>query len=122
MTDTAGLLLAVEVTAANEQDHAVLPRLLEAAKKHCPDIAKVWADKGYTGPATRELAAKTGIDIEIVSGPKPPPGAGFLVQPRRWVVERTHAWINATGAWSANGKPPSKPTPGSSSSARSRSC
>lgn len=94
LTDTAGLLLAVEVTAANEQDRAVLPRLLDAAKKHCPGIAKVWADKGYTGPATRELSAKTGIDIEIVSGPKPPPGTGFLVQPRRWVVERTHAWIN----------------------------
>ena len=45
-------------------------------------------------PATRELADQTGIDIEIVSGPKPPPGSGFLVQPRRWGVERTHAWIN----------------------------
>ncbi|MEI2718318.1 MAG: transposase [Candidatus Nanopelagicales bacterium] len=77
-----------------EQDPAVLPRLLDAAKKHCPGIAKVWADKGYTGPATRQLAAKTGIDIEIVTGPKPPPGSGFLVQPRRRVVERTHAWIN----------------------------
>ena len=94
LTDTTGLLLAVEVTAANEQDRAVLRRLLAAAKTSCPNIAKVWADKGYTGPATRELAEQTGIDIEIVSVPKPPPASGFLVQPRRWVVERTHAWIN----------------------------
>ena len=94
LTDTTILLLAVEVTAANEQDRAVLRRLLAAAKTNCPNIAKVWADKGYTGPATRELAEQTGIDIEIVSGPKPPPGSGFLVQPRRWGVERTHAWIN----------------------------
>lgn len=94
LTDTSGPLLAVEVTPANEQDRAVLPRLLDAAKAHCPGITKVWADKGYTGPATRDLAVKTGVDIEIVTGPKPPPGTGFLVQARQWVVERTHAWIN----------------------------
>lgn len=38
------------------------------------------------------LAATTGIDIHIVSGPKDQ--TGFKVQPRRWVVGRTHAWIN----------------------------
>jgi len=94
LTDTTGLLLAVEVTAADTQDRTVLPRLLKNASASCPGIRKIWADKGYTGPATRELAEQTGIDIEIVSGSKPPPGSGFLVQPRRWVVERTHAWIN----------------------------
>lgn len=41
------------------------------------------------------------IDIEIVTGPKPPPGTGFLVQPRRWVVERTHAPPLATLAGGA---------------------
>jgi len=94
LTDTTGLLLAVEVTAADTHDRAVLPNLLKAAAPSCPGIRKGWEDKGYSGPATRELTEQTGIDIEIVSGPKPPPGTGFLVQSRRWVVERTHAWIN----------------------------
>ena len=94
LTDTAGLLPAVEVTAAGEQDRTAPPRHLDAAKKHCPGIAKMRADKGHTGPATPDLAATTGIDIENVTGPKPPPGSGFLDQPRRWAVERTHAWIN----------------------------
>ena len=53
---------------------------------------RVWADKGYTGTAPAGAAAKAGIDLEIVSGPKPT--NGFVVQPRRWVVERTNGWIN----------------------------
>ena len=92
LVDSGGLLLSVEVTAADVQDRAILPGLIKAAKKHCPDLTKIWADKGYTGPTTRELATTTGIDIDIVSGPKDQ--TGFKVQPRRWVVERTHAWIN----------------------------
>lgn len=92
VVDSGGLLLSVEVTAADVQDRAILPGLIASAKKHCPDITKIWADKGYTGPTTRALATTTGIDIDIVSGPKDQ--AGFKVQPRRWVVERTHAWIN----------------------------
>jgi len=122
LTDTGGLLLAVEVTAANEQDRVVLPRLLDAAKRSCPGIAKVWADKGYSGPATPDLAARTGIDIEIVSGPKPPPGTGFIVQPRRWVVERTHAWINRNRRKVRQWEATLEATPASSSSARSPSC
>lgn len=83
LTDTTALLLAVEVTAADTQDRAVLRRPLKAAATSCPGIRKVWAHKGYTRPATRELADQTGIDIDIVSRPKPPPGSGFLAQPRR---------------------------------------
>lgn len=49
--------------------------------------------QGLHGPATREPAANPSIDIETVTGPKPPPVTGFLVQPRRWVVEHTHARI-----------------------------
>jgi len=55
-------------------------------------VTKVWADKGYTGTAPAEAAAKAGIDLDIVCGPKPT--NGFVVQPRRWVVERTNGWIN----------------------------
>ena len=76
VADTAGLLL------------------LESAKGQCPGIARVWPDRGSTGPATREPAAKSGIDIEIVPGPKPPPGTLFVVQPRRRAAGRTRARIN----------------------------
>jgi transposase len=42
--------------------------------------------------AVVDTAAKAGVTVDIVSGPKP--GRGFIVQPRRWVVERTNGWIN----------------------------
>ncbi|WP_265521179.1 transposase [Oerskovia flava] len=55
-------------------------------------MARVWADKGYTGQAPADAATKAGIDLEIDSGPKPV--GGYIVQPRRWDVERTNGWIN----------------------------
>ena len=55
-------------------------------------MAHVWADKGYTGQAPAQAAASAGIKHEIVSGSKPV--SGFVVHPRRWVVERTNGWIN----------------------------
>jgi len=90
LVDTTGNLLAVHVTPANIQDRAAFADLLTAADT--TTITKVWADKGYTGTAPAEAATKAGIDLEIVCGPKPV--GGFVVQPRRWVVERTNGWIN----------------------------
>lgn len=55
-------------------------------------MRKVWLDKGYTGQAVAQAARRHGVDVEVVSGPKP--AGGFTVQPRRWVVERTNGWIN----------------------------
>jgi transposase len=88
--DTTGLLLAVHVTPANIQDRAAFSDLLTACDTKT--ITKVWADKGYTGTAPADAATKAGIDLDIVCGPKPT--GGFVVQPRRWVVERTNGWIN----------------------------
>ena len=48
-------------------------------------------DQGYTGSNVADAAAKAGVRVDVVSGPKP--GRGFIVQPRRWVVERTNGWI-----------------------------
>ncbi|WP_165399874.1 IS5 family transposase [Xylanimonas ulmi] len=90
LVDTAGRLLAAHVTAANVQDRAAFADLL--TKNPCPSVTHVWADKGYTGQAPATAAAAAGIELEIVSGPKPV--GGFVVQPRRWVVERTNGWIN----------------------------
>lgn len=90
LVDTAGRLLAAHVTAASVQDRAAFAALL--TKNPCPSVAHVWADKGYTGQAPADAATAAGIELEIVCGPKPV--GGFVVQPRRWVVERTNGWIN----------------------------
>jgi transposase len=82
----------VVVTEADMQDRAAFPKLLSKAKRVAPTITHVWVDKGYTGPTVADAAAKAGITVEIVSGPKP--GHGFIVQSRRWVVERINGWIN----------------------------
>ena len=93
LVDTTGLLLGVHATPANVQDRAAFADLLTVSD--CATVRKVWADKGYTGnaPATTATTATTaGIKLDIVSGPKPTDG--FIVQPRRWVVERTNGCIN----------------------------
>ena len=74
------------------QDRAAFPKLLPKTKRVAPSIAHVWLDKGYTGSTVADAATKAGVSVDIVSGPKP--GTGFIVQPRRWVIERTNGSIN----------------------------
>jgi transposase len=92
LVDSAGILVTAVVTEANVHDRAEFPKLLRKAKRDAPTNTHVWVDKGYTGSAVAAAAAKAGVSVEIVSGPKP--GHGFIVQPRRWVVGRTNGWIN----------------------------
>ncbi len=92
LVDTTGVLVAAVVTAADVQDRAAFPKLLRKAKPIAPTISHVWADKGYTGQAVTAAADQAGVTVDVVSGPKP--GHRFIVQPRRWVVERTNGWIN----------------------------
>lgn len=92
LVDSAGMLVAAVVTAANVQDRAAFPALLRQAKRIAPTIAHIWLDKGYTGATVAQAAQRAGVSVDIVSGPKP--ASGFRVQPRRWVVERTNGWIN----------------------------
>jgi transposase len=68
------------------------PKLLAQAKRIAPTTTHVWVDKGYTGSTVADAAAKAAVTVDVVSGPKP--GRGFIVQPRRWVVEPTNGWIN----------------------------
>ncbi|RBQ13983.1 IS5 family transposase [Spongiactinospora rosea] len=89
-TDTLGLLLAVVVTAASVQDSAAGTRLLDQVATGHPAIAKAWIDGSYR-PYFIEHAAARGIDAQIV--PRDPRVRGFLVLPRRWVVERTFGWL-----------------------------
>jgi putative transposase len=91
VVDTEGFVLKAFVTEANYQDGTVASWLVTWLTKHFPRLAKIWADRAYRGRFVDEAAAH-GIDVEIV---EPQPGQkGFQVQPRRWVVERTFAWLS----------------------------
>ena len=93
LVDTLGLLIAVAVSAANvpDRDGAVILLLRAGARGTRPALA--WADHGYSGAAwiawCREVL---GTVIKIVEQPRDQ--KGFQVLPRRWVVERTNAWIS----------------------------
>jgi len=90
--DTEGLLIAVQVTAANVQDHHQVYSLVEVGKQRAPRLTRVWVDEGYQGNevATR-IAQELQVALTIV--PKPIGRKGFTLLPRRWVVERTFAWL-----------------------------
>ena len=90
--DSSGVLVAAVVTPADVRDRAAFPTLLRKAKHIAPTITHVLVDKAYTGQSVAGAAAKPGVTVDIVSGPKP--GRGLIVQARRWVVERTNGWIN----------------------------
>jgi transposase len=92
LVDTLGLLIGVVVTAADAQDRAGAAVLLKRARaRGRRRLALIWGDKAYNGDwrhwAQRELAVTVEV-VEQAEGQK-----GFQVLPRRWVVERTHAWI-----------------------------
>ena len=89
--DTLGLLLAAHVTPANEQERAQVQKLAEAvqeATQHSVEIAYV--DQGYTGDEPKQAAKAAGIELMVVKLPEAK--KGFVLLPRRWVVERSFAW------------------------------
>jgi transposase len=89
--DTLGHLLALHVTAASEQDRAQVERLAEEVQQitgHNVELAYV--DQGYTGQAAAEAATRHGIQLEVVKHTAAK--RGFVLLPRRWVVERSFAW------------------------------
>ncbi|MBA2512302.1 MAG: IS5 family transposase [Rubrobacteraceae bacterium] len=89
--DTLGHLLALRVTPATEQDRAQVGALAEAVQQATGENVEVaYVDRGYTGEEASEAAEAHGIRLEVVKHP----GAkkGFVLLPRRWVVERSFAW------------------------------
>jgi transposase len=91
--DTEGLMLSVEVTAASANDKAAAYGLVERAAERSPRLKKLWADGAYVSGPLAEHAEARGIDFEVVGRPEGAPERGFVVIPRRWVVERTFAWL-----------------------------
>jgi transposase len=88
--DTTGLVLDVVITAASVQDRAAARPLLWNAHRACRHVRLVWADAGYTSKLAA-WAAATKMTLQIVSRREP---HAFEVLPRRWVAERTFAWIS----------------------------
>lgn len=114
LVDTQGLLLAVKVHTASLADCVGAPQLLQGQHTRFPRISHLFADKGYRGLLLDWIKQELGWTTEIVPKPEnasqpegkwvwvnarpvwkpaPKPKAGFQVQRKRWVVERTLAWL-----------------------------
>jgi len=90
--DTLGLLLTLYVTAADEQDRAVVGQLAQQVQDVTGETVEVvFVDQGYTGESAEQAAAEHGIRLEVVK--LPDAKRGFVLLPRRWVVERSFAWL-----------------------------
>lgn len=107
MVDTEGLLLRVVVHAADMQDRDGGVLVLTAPLADCPRLCHLWVDAGYRGRFVDWVETTLTWSVEVVQhwwtgvravwvaeGAAPPTiPAGFHVLPRRWVVERTFAWL-----------------------------
>lgn len=108
VVDTLGLLLAVTVTAASVQDRDAAAEVVARACTKVPGLKKLYTDSAYGGQCAQAIEQTHGISVEVVRHPgnrstgtwqdaQQPlwpevVATGFVVQAKRWVVERTHAW------------------------------
>ena len=111
VVDTLGLLLAVSVTAASVQDRDGAHPVVETALEKYPSIQTLFADSGYAGQCAQTISQRHDIEVQVVRHPankkvgrwqhpdqpdlftvQADPD-GFVVLAKRWVVERTHAWV-----------------------------
>ena len=86
ITDSIGLMLKIEVHSAGIQDRDGAAFVFEKITRRFPFIEKFFADAGYQGPRVANIAPRP---VEIIKRTD----TGFVVLPKRWVVERTFAWI-----------------------------
>ena len=90
--DTLGNLLALKVTPANEQEREHVAELAAAVQKASDyNVEVAFVDQGYTGDEPAKEAAAQCIKLEVVKHHEAK--RGFVLLPRRWVVERTFAWL-----------------------------
>jgi transposase len=92
VVDTLGLLVGLVIHAADIQDRDGAPAVLKAILKRWPWLLHIFADGGYAGPKLKGALQKVGkFTLEIIK--RTNAIKGFEVLPRRWVVERTFAWL-----------------------------
>ena len=120
LVDTEGLVVEARVHSAKVPDQDGIRRLLEPAKDRLPRLSYLWTDAGYRGRGKEWAEEELGLEVEVVNrSPKPPPEKvlriwarewskegrqmdlsklperpAFENLPRRWVAERTFAWIS----------------------------
>ncbi len=93
LTDTEGNLVHAVIHTADIQDRDGAPLVLAEIIKRFPWLRYVFADGGYAGDKLRQALRRIGKwTLEIVK--RSGTAKGFVVLPRRWVVERTLAWLN----------------------------
>jgi transposase len=91
--DTLGHLLALRVTPANEQERAQVRALAQDVQRATGETVKVaFVDQGYTGQEPAQAAQAEGIDLQVIKLPEAK--KGFVLLPKRWVVERSFGWAN----------------------------
>ena len=119
LVDTQGLVLEVRLHSAKVPDEDGIGLLLDPVRDRFPRLSHLWVDAGYQGRGKRWAEEALGVSVEVVRKPKKAapekvaeararewakegkganwkrlmPPRGFRVLPRRWVVERTFAWI-----------------------------
>src|SRR5690606_35563784 len=92
LVDTLGLILVVTITAASVQDRDGGRKILEQVPEvHYPELLTVFADAGYRGRLEDIALEEHALELVIV--PKLEGQNTFVVLPKRWVVERTFAWL-----------------------------
>jgi transposase len=90
--DTLGHLLALHVTPANEQERDQVGTLAETVQMVTgQNVQLAFVDQGYTGEDAADAAAQHGIKLEVIKLAEAK--KGFVLLPRRWVVERSFGWI-----------------------------
>ncbi len=104
ITDTLGLMLFAVIHAADIQDRDGAPGVLKAIRHRFPWLRHVFADGGYAGPKLRAALEGRG-DWTTSLIKRSDTAKGFEVLPRRWVVERTFAWLGRHLLYGFDGLP-----------------
>jgi putative transposase len=102
--DTTGLVIRAVVHPANVSDRDGAYHVLEDLPQRFPTVRHLWVDAGYAGTVVTWIEQTLGLRVTVVRKPRrwirapadqepPPMPTGFQVLPRRWVVERTFAWL-----------------------------
>jgi putative transposase len=102
--DTTGLVLRAVVHPANVSDRDGAYQVLGNLTQRFPTVRHLWVDAGYAGTVVTWIEQTLGLRVTVVRKPRrwirapadqepPPMPTGFQVLPRRWVVERTFAWL-----------------------------
>jgi putative transposase len=94
LVDTLGLMMKVVVTAGNVQDRDGAKLILEELTQQANTIKRlklIWVDGSYRGALIAWVAEHFGWKLEVVEKPKDQ--VGFQILPKRWIVERTFAWL-----------------------------